>query len=439
MTAPHSSSSPFAGDATVSERVLLLLPGVSRTPSIQSTLDDARISTESVESIEELYAELRHGAGAVIVTDEAVTEHAVQLLLRTLSRRPPWSNLPIIVLTQRQPQSLPGLGTLDLFTSETGGNLTVLEYPVHPVTLTSVVQSALRARRRQYQVRDLLEWLEEKNAALEASEEALREANRTLEQRVMHRTEQVRELAMAVTSAEQRERNRISHILHDHLQQIIHSAKMWAELAISEPETRDESLPRIVNLLGEALDTTRSLTVDLNPPVLEKKGLAAALRWLSDRFKNRHGLTVHVELGEDVDVPDSNIQNLLFQLTRELLFNVVKHAGVEEATVRAQMIPAGDVRLQAPLGHDTGPRELQTQLNEHQQHIRIVVEDRGTGFDPQSQSPIGQGLANVRKRLELAGGHCEIETTPGDGTTITVTAPVQQARTRSDASASEES
>jgi signal transduction histidine kinase len=412
---------------------LLLLPGLSYDSSIEQTLREGGLQAARVDSMDALYRELRDGAGVVVVTDEAVTEDAVQLLVRTLNRRPPWSNLPIIVLTQRQPQSLPGLGALDLFASETGGNLTILEYPVHPVTLTSVVQSALRARRRQYQVRDLLEGLEENNRRLAASEDALREANATLEERVARRTQQVRDLAIAVTTAEQRERNRISQILHDHLQQIIHSAKMWAELAVSDPSTREEGLPRLIELLDEAQETTRTLTVELNPPILEKEGLAPALEWLADHMAERHGLDVELDVGPSFRIPNPDLRPLLFQLTRELLFNAVKHADVDRATVHARI---ETLSSSAPPGiplHTAAVGEVMDETAGENGdappvggRVCIVVEDEGAGFDPDATGENGHGLVSIRERLDLVGGTCHIDAAPGRGTRVILTAPLNQ-------------
>lgn len=420
--APRPSPGPSAAPARSAsnrERVLLLTPGVP-TGTVESVLDEASFLFSSFTSVQELYDALRDGAGAVVVTDEAVTEDAVRLLTRMLKRRPPWSNLPIIILTERQPQSLPGIGALDLFTSDTGGNLTILERPVHPVTLTTVLRSSLRARRRQYQVRDLLHGLEAKNAELDESRNALQVANQTLEQRVAERTQQVRDLALAVTTAEQHERNRIASILHDHLQQIIHSAKMWAELAIDEPSTSDEGLPRLTDLLQEALEITRSLTVELNPPILRSEGFRKALHWLAEHVKERHGLSVDIDVETEFCIENADLRTLLFQLTREALFNVVKHAGVNEAEVRARVATPG--RPSTP-GIVVGPGE-KTASSGPSRVVVVTVTDEGEGFDLDAETQNGHGLVSIRERLELVGGRCEIRTLPGKGTRVTLVAPL---------------
>lgn len=409
------------------ERVLLYTPDLTPRHALQQILTDAQVPFASFDSIDALYQALRDGAGAVVVTDEAVTDDAVRLLTRLLSRRPPWSNLPIIILTKRQPQSIPGFGALDLFTPDTKANLTVLERPVHPVTLTTVLRSAIRARRRQYQVRDLLDGLQTKNAELETSEEALQIANRTLEDRVSERTKQVRDLALAVNTAEQHERNRIASILHDHLQQIIHSAKMWAELSISEPDTRNEGLPRLVDLLQEALDTTRSLTVELNPPILTTHGFVDSLSWLVDHVQERHGLAVHLDIESEVQIDNLDLRMLLFQLTRELLFNIVKHAGVTEATIRVRVSDTG------PPGVSIGTptRDLPGRTDAAQKQVTVTVSDQGAGFDIDAVDGGGHGLLSVRERLGLVGGQCKIDTAPGEGTRITLSAPVEHHATPS--------
>lgn len=433
MSPVSSPSDPSPSAATVQkqERVLLHTSDLRPRRTIEQILSEAQLPFTSFDSINALYQALRDGAGAVVVTDEAVTDDAVRLLTRLLNRRPAWSNLPIIILTERQPQSVLGLGALDLFTSDTRANLTVLERPVHPVTLTTVLRSAIRARRRQYQVRDLLHGLQAKNAELEASEAALQFANQTLEDRVTERTKQVRDLALAVNTAEQHERNRIASILHDHLQQIIHSAKMWAELAISEPDTRDEGLPRLVHLLEEALDTTQSLTVELNPPILTTHGFVDSLSWLADHVQERHGLAVRLDIAPEVQIDDLDLRMLLFQLTRELLFNVVKHAGVSEATIQVRISDVG--RPSTPgVPIDASTIDISASADEAapcapaKKQVTVMVADQGKGFDLDAVDAKGHGLLSVRERMELVGGRCDIDTVVGKGTRITLSAPLEQ-------------
>ena len=105
------------------------------------------------------------GAGLAIIADEALQTADLRQLADFLSHQPPWSDLPIIVLTQRGggPEKNPLAARL----AETLGNVTFLERPFHPTTLTSVVRTAIRGRRRQYEERSRLEELGRLAATLE--------------------------------------------------------------------------------------------------------------------------------------------------------------------------------------------------------------------------------------------------------------------------------
>jgi signal transduction histidine kinase len=226
------------------------------------------------------------------------------------------------------------------------------------------------------------------------AEEALRTANETLEARVAERTREVRGLVRALTLAEQQERRRIAHVLHDDLQQVLYGAKMMARMG-TEAE-------RLVDLLDEATALTRALSHELSPPLLESEDLGDILSWLAEQKRARYGLEVSVEVGP-VPVPEADLRILLFQLVRELLFNVVKHAGTRQARVAAACTDG---------------------------HVRIVVEDEGKGFNPTTlgaASAPGLGIPSVQKRLELVGGRLELTSSPGGGTRITMEAPLAQA------------
>ena len=385
------------------EHILLLIARAEDATDVTGVLQNAGFACVSVDSLDALVVALQEGAGVLVVDEERITERAIRLLATALSQRAPWSNLPIVVLTDGDPASIQRLDELNLFGPATSSNVTILERPVHAATLTTVVRSALRARRRQYEVRDLLAHLESTNEQLRDAQSALQQANDTLEDRVTTRTHQVRRLARALTAAEQRERTRISQILHDHLQQLIHGAKMWADLLVSEGEDAPpEASSRIPKLLEEAIETTRSLAVDLNPPVLRSEGLIPALHWLVERMQERHGLTVTLEIPDTLRVPETELRDLLFRVTRELLFNVVKHAGVDTATVRAASSP---------------------------NTCEVEVLDEGQGFDPTLLDNANDtaehfGLVSARERLDLLGGRLKVTTAPGQGTRIRAQVPL---------------
>ncbi len=232
----------------------------------------------------------------------------------------------------------------------------------------------------------------------------LRKANEELEQHVYERTARIRALALELTRTEQRERKRLALILHDHLQQLLVGAKYHLEAM--RGRAGGERLAGLIGetqkLLDEAIVDSRSLAVELAPPVLGEAGLVAALEWLSRWTEQNHGLRVEVEAGDGEIAPDKEgICLLLFQCVRELLFNTIKHGRTHEARVA--------------LRRDGG-------------RVRIVVQDEGAGFDPAVVGPGagGFGLGSIRERMSLVGGSMEIDSAPGRGTRVTLSAPLPE-------------
>ena len=240
---------------------------------------------------------------------------------------------------------------------------------------------------------------------LKQAEETLRWLNVTLEQRVDDRTQQVITLASQVTMVEQEERRRISQILHDDLQQLLFGIERMVgtfrqDLEKAERPELMESLGEVSTWIDQAITTTRSLTADLSPLVLHNKELADMLFWLQTRMQELHGFEVTVESDHNWFIPDYNLRVLVFHIVRELLFNVKKHAGVTQATVR---------------------------LTEEDGHLIIHVIDEGDGFDEVSareEHEGGLGLYSTRERLGLIGGRLEVRSRPGEGTHIEVHVPV---------------
>ncbi len=145
------------------------------------------------------------------------------------------------------------------------------------------------------------------------------------------RAAQLQSLASELTLTEQRERRRLSQLLHDHLQQLLYAARL--NVTSLKRRIEDDDLRQMIQhldmLLGRCIDESRSLTIELSPPVLYDAGLAAALKWIARQFQLNYGLSVEVQSDVQVDPGTENIKVLLFQSVRELLFNVVKHAGAK--------------------------------------------------------------------------------------------------------------
>jgi signal transduction histidine kinase len=222
----------------------------------------------------------------------------------------------------------------------------------------------------------------------------------------------VRELVIQLTMSEQEERRRVSSILHDDLQQRLFSlifqlvalrqALDAGQSDAGQIHTARQTVSEIEEALRKSVQITRELSVDLSPPILHNEGLVAAIRWLAAQMHRQQGLTVDVEADETVPLLNEDLRVLLFQLVRELLFNIVKHAGVNRARVA---------------------------LAQADSQLRIEVSDQGRGFTSgyeQGHRSTSQGLSRIEQRLQLLGGRMEVATNPGQGTAITLFVPVQE-------------
>jgi two-component sensor histidine kinase len=145
------------GPAESSERALILAPHGRDAGLAAQILGEAGIAATSCGDLAGLISELQEGAGLALLVEEVLQEHGYAALVRWIDTQPSWSDFPIILLAHRGGgiERNPAAARL----SETLGNITFLERPFHPTTLVSVVQTALRGRRRQYEARERLDTL----------------------------------------------------------------------------------------------------------------------------------------------------------------------------------------------------------------------------------------------------------------------------------------
>jgi len=284
------------------------------------------------------------------------------------------------------------------------------------VVIVESNQQLLRQGRRRLVLETNRDITERKQAddALRKSERQLQILNESLEQKVQEKTAEVRRLAADLVIAVQSERHRISHILHDDLQQRIYAVQMQLTFLHHELDKVHESahteISEMEKQLADVLEITRNLSIDLSPPILQDEGLSQAISWLANQMKQRYGLPIEIQADGPFIVPDGELQVLLFNCVRELLFNVVKHAGASRAVVALQWLDDG---------------------------LRIEVSDDGKGFPSQleEQQIAGEmseeenfqlsfGLPTLRHQLSLFDGRMEIRSEPGTGTHVTLVVPV---------------
>ena len=249
----------------------------------------------------------------------------------------------------------------------------------------------------------------------------LQQLTANLDARVAERTEQVRMLASRLLMAEQQVQERIAQVLHDDLQQLLYSANMHIkllkdELASTTSSTVLELLSELDQIVTSAIEVTRRLTIDLAPPIFDRVDLLEGLQGLVARMKQQQGLDVTIEAQDVPAIANDNLRMFLYQIVRELLFNVTKHASVQEARV---VVCSTDNELQ------------------------LTVEDQGKGFDVKEQEKVRYqnnsfGLAHLAGQLSWQGGHIEIDSTPGHGTRVTVHVPITADGIKTDGAESKE-
>ncbi len=215
--------------------------------------------------------------------------------------------------------------------------------------------------------------------------------------------EKIRTLASELTIAEHEERHRISQILHDDLQQRLFAIKAQLSFLAVDESVADTrlTLEQIQKWLSDAITLTRDLSVDMSPNVLRGEGLAQAILWLCTRMKEQYGLHLNVSAKDHLDHLEDHLRVMVFQTVRELLFNIVKHAGRLEGSVLMER------------SNGTG---------------RITVSDSGKGFDTAillDETTAAHGLFLLRDRLVLMRGNLTIESAPGQGTRAVIEFPMQ--------------
>jgi PAS domain S-box-containing protein len=275
---------------------------------------------------------------------------------------------------------------------------------VRDITERKILEEELQRSHDELESR-VIERTEELMKANNALKAEIAQHRRT-EKKLLDYQQKLRTLASDLTLTEERERRRIATDLHDSIGQALALSKMkLSEIRNSNSDTeRCRELDGICGLLEQTIQDTRTLTFKISLPILYELGLESALEWLTEKYQLEHGIQANfIDDGKSKPL-GNDIRIVLFRTVQELLFNVVKHAKAKKVTVMSR-------------------RDAK--------NISIDIADDGIGFDISrvdryKGTKRGFGLFSIRERLDFLGGKLKIESKPGQGTRVSLIAPLSE-------------
>ena len=232
------------------------------------------------------------------------------------------------------------------------------------------------------------------------AEDALAALRESLEMRVADRTAQVQRLAAQLADAEAEGRRRVASILHDDVQQRLYGVHLGVgslvrALEDAEQSALSETARRVHQWTKETLEVTRRLAIDFMPPPSDCDDLREELGAIRDQTQELYGFRVSLDVSDGALALSPEATTLLAQAVREALFNAVKYAGTDGATI---------------------------EVRQDEAYVLVEVRDRGQGFDVGTATD-GMGLPGLHTRMALVGGEVRIDSGPGDGTVVTFQVP----------------
>ncbi|MFJ2279632.1 ATP-binding protein [Pseudomonas sp. NPDC087803] len=408
----------------LSERALILAPMGRDSQVALMILNEAGFCGVITPDLGALCAQLEPGAGLLLIATEALRGPELETLLHFLEEQPAWSDLPIVLLTHHGGSEQGPSSRL----SQLLGNVTFLERPFHPATLVSLVSTALRGRRRQYEARDRLIDLSE-------SERRLQSTLETLEQQVEERTAQLRHNEEALRQSQKMEAvgqltGGIAHDFNNMLTGIIGSLELLRRrLARGRTEDLDSLIDLGVTSANRAAGLTHRLLAfsrrqSLDSKAVQMNTLVLSMGELLQRSLNE-SIQLDMRLNDQLWIAEADPNQL-----ESALLNLVLNA-------RDAMPDGGKLVV------ETSNQVLQREFTEAYpnlepgDYVMLSVTDNGCGmpqsvinraFDPFfTTKPIGQGtglgLSMIYGFSKQSRGHVSIDSEIDQGTTVKLYLP----------------
>ena len=379
-------------------RVLIFAPIGRDSALTASLLERASIACHVCHSIAEVCDGIRTGAGAVLMTEEALGDANISELAQTLEAQPPWSDISVLLFagTDRTEAEYRTLQTLEVLR-----NVTLLDRPVRTTAVVSTVRAALRGRERQYELRDVLVALHTARSEAERARDEAQHANR------------LKDEFLAT----------LSHELRTPLNAILG----WVTL-LRDTRTEATKVPRILDIIERNATSQAQLISD----VLDVS------RMITGRVRlNIQPVQVSRVILDAIDSVKPAAEAKRIRITTDIAAQLAPVAG-DEVRLRQVFwnLLSNGIKFTPPDGN------VHIKVEQAGESIRVFVTDTGIGipadFVPfvfhqfrqadqtftRPHGGLGLGLAIVKHLVELHGGNVSISRTgPGEGTTFEVNVP----------------
>ena len=214
-------------------------------------------------------------------------------------------------------------------------------------------------------------------------------------------------LSMEMTRVEERERKRFAEVLHEGIGQILVAIKLTCSSCVKAPQSKkNEKVSQIVSLIDRAIQSTRSMTAELYPPMLDDLGLDKTVEWYLESTIGFSGIKVSLNIDKSVEDSDDVSKRFIFRIIKECFHNILKHSG------------ASSVELVCKKENDC---------------LKLSVRDNGVGFlyeKAMLKKGSGIGLMFIRDKVKALKGQFNLRSAPGKGTEVLVELPAEISRSQ---------
>jgi signal transduction histidine kinase len=406
------------------QRILIHAPIGRDGSATADLLRHVGLSAQVFGSLPGLTSELQQGAAAIFVTEEGLFGKDLVRLTDWLKDQPAWSDLPIVVLTSKHEHTTVVAWRKQLVGFL--GNVSFLERPIQPITLTSAMQSAVRARTRQYEVRALIEARDKAAGKLEALVEARTAELAMTNAKLVREIAEREEFEVALRQAQKIEAigQLTGGVAHDFNNLLM---VITGGLSLLDKPQSDERRQRILDGMRNAADRGAGLSKQLlafarrKPLTAEPVDLARRINGMRDLLDRTLRGDVHVETEFAQDLWPASVDPAELEL---VLLNLCVNA-------RDAMPQGGTIIIRA----ENAPGLTNGSLNGD--FVRLTIADTGSGMPPEVLAKVfepffttkeigkgsGLGLPQVHGFAKQSGGSVEIDSSVGAGTTITLILP----------------